>query len=127
MRHHDLDKLKTLKLANNIRLKAVFLSDEITAPGFGSPHIFFSKLRRLNLSNCGLQQAPNYLAELTHLTDLDLSNNAELTPIPRGICNLESLIPFNYDGVKDPVANDLDMFTLTRDKQIYLRQERYVI
>lgn len=123
MRHHDLDKLKTLKLGNNVELKAVFLYDEISVPGHGNCRIFFSKLRRLNLANCGLYSAPEYLAELQHLTDLDLSNNVDLT-IPRDICNLEALINFIYDGVKDPVVNDLNMFTLTRDKQIFLRQER---
>lgn len=123
MRHQDLDKLKTLKLANNLQLKTVFLSDEIVVPYCGNTHVFFSKLRRLNLSNCGLQDAPDHLADLQHLTDLDISNNVDIT-IPRGICNLESLVNFIYDGVKDPVVNDLNMFTLTRDKQIYLRQER---
>ena len=126
MRHHDLDKLKTLKLANNVELKEVFLSDELAASaasGYGSSHVFFSKLRRLNLANCGLDHAPNHLAELQHLTDLDLSNNEDLV-IPRDISNLEELVNFIYDGVKDPVVNELNMFTLTRDKQIYLRQER---
>ena len=123
MRHHDLDKLKTLKLANNIQLKEIFLSEEITVPGYGSTHVFFSKLRRLNLANCGLENAPNHLAELQNLTDLNISNNTDLT-IPRGICNLEALVNFSYDGIKDPLVNDLNVFTLTRDKQIYLRQER---
>ena len=126
MRHHDLDRLKTLKLGNNVELKNVFFSEEIIAPGYGNPRVFFSKLRRLNLANCGLESAPNHLAELQYLTDLDFSNNPELI-IPRGICNLEALVNFIYDGVKDPIVNELNMFTLTRDKQIYLRQERYVI
>ena len=126
MRHHDLDKLKTLKLTNNVELKEVFLSDELTpstASSYGNSRVFFSKLRRLNLSNCGLEHAPDYLAELQQLTDLDLSNNVDLI-IPRDISNLEELVNFIYDGVKDPVVDELNMFTLTRDKQIYLRQER---
>lgn len=123
MRHHDLDKLKTLKLANNVKLKTVFLSDEFSVPGYGNTRVFFSKLRRLNVANCGLEHAPDHLAQLQHLTDLDLSNNVDLT-IPRGICNLEALLNFSYSGVKDPIVSELDMFTLTRDKQIYLRQER---
>ena len=72
---------------------------------------------------CGLQDAPDHLADLQHLTDLDISNNVNIA-IPRGICNLESLVNFIYDGVKDPIVDELNMFTLTRDKQIYLRQER---
>ena len=123
MRHHDLDKLKTLKLANNVELKELFLSDELAASAASNSRVFFSKLRRLNLANCGLEHAPNHLAELQHLTDLDVSNNVELV-IPRDICNLEALVNFIYSGVKDPVINELNMFTLTRDKQIYLRQER---
>ena len=124
MRHQDLDKLKTLKLANNVHLQTVYLSDEIVVPNCcGNPHVFFSKLRRLNLANCGLLDAPDHLADLQHLTDLDISNNVNIT-IPRGICNLESLVNFIYDGVKDPIVDELNMFTLTRDKQIYLRQER---
>lgn len=123
MRHHDLDKLKHLKLADNVNLKAVYLSDEIAISGHGNHHVFFLKLRRLNLANCGLQNAPDHLAELQHLTDLDVSYNSDLV-IPRDICNLESLVTFNYDGVKDPIVSDLNMFTLTREKQIYLRQER---
>ena len=125
MRHGELSKLKFLKLANNINLKTLNIHDDHKYENDRGVRIFFPKLVRLNLANCGLKEAPKHLAELQKLTDLNLSNNRNLT-IPREACNLEFLINFDYDGVEDPVVDSLNMFTNTKEKQIFLREERYV-
>ena len=120
MVHKDLMNLHTLKLANNTDLKTVCISDETDQ---SSCHIFFPNLLRLDLSNCGLKQAPRYLEQLQKLTDLDISKNKDLH-IPDEIINLESLVTFVYDGIKDPIVNELNIFSLTRDKQLYLHDRK---
>jgi len=119
MRHKDVSKLRALNLANNFYLGTVNLHNDNQKE---NSYPFFPKLRKLNLANCSLQQAPN-LSELQDLVDLDISNNKLLT-IPREVRNLKDLFYFNYDGVQDPIANQLNMFTHTKEKQIYLREDR---
>ena len=120
MVHKDLMNLHTLKLANNTDLKTVCISDETDQ---SSCHIFFPNLLRLDLSNCGLKQAPRYLEQLQKLTDLDISKNKNLY-IPDEISNLESLVTFLYDDIEDPIVNELNIFSLTRDKQLYLHDRK---
>ncbi|XP_065917168.1 leucine-rich repeat serine/threonine-protein kinase 1-like isoform X2 [Dysidea avara] len=119
MRHKDLSKLRTLNLANNVNLITVNLHNDNQKE---NSYVFFPKLRKLNLTNCSLQMAPKYLSELKDLVDFNISNNKLLT-IPREIRNLKDLMYFNYDGVQDPIANELNMFTHTKEKQIYLRED----
>ena len=120
MVHKDLPNLHTLKLANNTDLRTVCISDETEQ---SSCHIFFPNLLRLDLSKCGLKQAPRYLEQLQKLTDLDISKNKDLY-IPDEIINLESLMSFVYDGIKDPIVNELNLFSLTRDKRLYLHERK---
>ena len=120
MCHVDLCNLRTLKLANNINLKRVRISDESE---LGDGHVFFPKLMILDLSNCGLQQSPCNLAELTCITDLNLSHNRDLT-IPLEVCSLENLVNFDYEGIKDLITNELNKFSQTLDKQLYLHETR---
>ena len=120
MRHSELSKLKYLKLANNINLRTLTVHDEHKSGGDASTTcIFFPKLVRLNISNCGLIKPPQFLSGLQQLTDLDISSNKDLS-IPHEICDLKHLINFNYDKVKDPIANTLNTFTLTREKRMFL-------
>ena len=126
MRHGELSKLKTLKLTNNMNLRTLSIHDEHNYVTGRGVRIFFPKLVRLNLANCGLKEAPKHLVELQKLTDLNLRHNRDLT-IPREVCNLENLVNFDYSGVEDPIVNSLNMFTNTKDKQIFLREERYAI
>ena len=118
MQHRDLCKLQTLTLANNVDLNSLKLSDDMLQD---DKHVFFPKLLRLNLTNCGLQQLPSNLVELQDLTDLNISHNKDLT-IPQGICNLENLVNFSYDGIKDSIVNELNKFTQTPEKLRYLHQ-----
>ena len=116
MVHKDLTHLHTLKLANNVDLRTVSFCDDAERHNC---HVFFPKLLRLDLSNCNLQQGPQYLGHLQNLTDLDISGNKDLY-IPNDIINLESLIKFTYDGIKDPIVDDLNFFTLTQEKLVCL-------
>ena len=118
MLHRDLSKLRILNLSNNFDLRNVHIHVENEK---GQHHILFPRLKKLYIADCGLQWAPSYLSELHDLTDLDVSNNKDL-PIPREICNLEHLVSFNHEGVQDPIVNQLSIFTMTRDMQIYLRE-----
>ena len=120
MLHKDLSKLRVLRLSNNFDLRNINIHIEDES---GHHHILFPRLKKLYIANCGLQQAPVYLSELQDLTDLDVSDNKDLL-IPREICNLAHLVSFNYEGVQDPIVNQLNIFSVTRDMQIYLREDR---
>jgi len=119
MLHKDLSKLRVLRLSNNFDLRNinVHVEDE------NGHHILFPRLKKLYIANCGLQRGPLYLSELQDLTDLDVSNNRDLL-IPREICNLAHLASLNYDGVQDPIVNQLNIFSVTREMQIYLREDK---
>ena len=123
VRHGELNKLRYLKLANNTNLRTLTIHDESKDGVDNGTYVFFPKLVRLNVSNCGLVQAPEYLAGLEYLTDLDISNNKNLS-IPHEICDLKHLINFNYDKVMDPIANTLNAFTLTREKRMFLNSQQ---
>ena len=118
MCHMDLRNLHTLKLANNIYLKHVRISDESI---LGDGHVFFPKLMILDLSNCGLQQSPRNLAGLQDITDLNLSHNSDLA-IPLEVHSLENLVNFDYEGIRDPITNELNKFSQALDKQLYLHE-----
>ena len=120
MKHSKLSKLTSLNLSGNDSLEAVDLH---SVDGKNkSVSLFFPKLRKLNLSNCNLQQPPEYLVKLTNLYSLNISNNNII--IPRQICNLDELKMFVYDGVKDPVALELDKFSTIKEKLMFLRQQK---
>ena len=121
MRHGELSKLKFLKLSGNVNLKTLSIHDEQKYGSGSDARVFFPNLFRLDLANCGLTTAPKCLAELKYLTDFDVSNNEYLT-IPREIGNLEHLVSFNYEGVKDPIVDCLNMCELTQEKLIFLRE-----
>ena len=120
MLHKDLCNLHNLKLANNVDLKMITLVGKTES---SECHIFFPNLLNLDLSNCGLRQAPCYLELLQKLTDLDISRNKDLY-IPNEIISLEHLVNFTYNDIKDPVVNELKLFTLTREKQVYLHERK---
>ena len=120
MSHKDLCRLQNLSLADNVDLKALRISDDAIAD---DSHVFFPRLQRLNLSNCGLQMVPHNLVQLGDITDLDLSHNKDLM-IPKVLSGLESLVSFNYDGIMDPIVNELSRFLLVRDKLLYLRESQ---
>ena len=121
MCHRDLSNLKTLKLANNLNLRTVYLSDEVAVSQ--KCHAFFPNLLRLDLSNCGLEKSICHLEHLKKLTDLDISRNKHLA-LPTEICNLENLINFTYDGLLDPIVKELNIFNVTQEKQLYLYERK---
>ena len=123
MTHKYLSSLHTLKLANNTNLRTVcFSEDEME---HSSCNNFFPNLLKLDLSNCGLKQAIHSLEQLQKLTDLDISKNKDLH-IPNEIVSLECLTTFNYDGIEDPIVNELELFTLTGDKRLCLHERKLV-
>jgi len=123
MSHRQLTQLKTLNLSDNTDLQNVVLHhDSLTASTAKTANLFFPKLGKLILRNCGLKQAPEYLGRMCRIHHLDISTN-EIT-VPREVYKLESLSTFDYNGVKDPVVNGLDKFTSVRDKQMFLMQEK---
>ena len=116
MDHKELCRLKILTLANNANLECLKISDE---SGMNNDHVFFPKLLKLDVSNCGLQCLPCNLVQLQSLISLNISNNKDLA-IPKEVCNLEKLADFNYDGIRDPIINELDRFTSTLEKRLHL-------
>ena len=120
MLHKDLCNLHDLKLANNVDLRTISLLDKKES---SNCHVFFPNLQKLDLSNCGLRQAPCYLEQLQNLTDLDISRNKDLY-IPNEIISLEHLLNFTYDGIKDPIVNELNSFTSIPEKLLYLHERK---
>lgn len=120
MKHNKLSKLKSLNLSGNDNLESIALHSVDSKNK--SVCLFFPKLRKLNLNNCNLQQSPEYLVKLTNLYSLNIGNND--IAIPRHICNLYDLKVLIYEGVKDPVALELDRFTTIKEKLMFLRQQK---
>ena len=121
MEHKELRLLNALRLSNNASLGSLTICEK----EMNTNHSFFPNLRRLYISNCNLKQAPEGLVDLQDLTELDISNNVQLK-IPHEICNLERLFSLNYNGVKDPIVNEMEMFDNIQDKLIMLQQEQLV-
>ena len=120
MKHNKLSKLKSLNLSGNSNLKNVVLySGGSTGK---SVNLLFPKLRKLNLNSCNLQQSPEHLVKLTELNSLNISNND--IKIPHHICNLNDLKVFVYEGVKDPIATELNKFNTIKEKQMFLRHQK---
>ena len=120
MKHNKLSKLTSLNLSGNDNLENIVLHSIDNKNK--SVCLFLPKLRKLNLNDCNLQQSPEYLVKLTNLYSLNIGNN-DIT-IPRHICNLYDLKVFIYEGVKDPVALELDRFATTKEKLMFLRQQK---
>ena len=120
MKHNKLLKLTSLNLSGNSNLKNVVLHS--TDSKSRSVNLFFPKLTKLNLNNCGLQQLPEHLVKLTDLYSLNISNND--IKIPQQICNLNYLKVFIYEGLKDPVVLELNRFSTIKEKQMFLRQQK---
>ena len=123
MRHSKLSKLRILNVSNNEELQKVVLYSENLSSGFSRDLLYFPKLTKLMISNCGLLQAPLFLDKLTKLYHLDISKNN--MKVPHDVCNLESLMTFIYDGLPDPIVANLDNFSSVKDKQIFLMQQKY--
>ena len=122
MRHNQLLQLRTLNLSDNEDLKHITISyDDLTASS-GAPCLFFPKLKKFMMKNCGLSQVPAYLSKMSRIYYLDVSKNK--MKVPREICTLRELCTFIYDDLPDPVVADLRKFTSAKDQQMFLLQEK---
>ena len=121
MRHKNLKNLRTLNLSDNKTLEKIILHyDDLTA--CNAACLFFPKLKKLTLNNCGLLHTPLRLGRMSRIYHLDIGNNK--MNVPREICNLAQLSTFIYNGLPDPVVADLSKFTSVKDQQIFLLQEK---
>ena len=121
MRHKNLKSLRTLNLSDNETLEKIILHyDDLTASN--TPCLFFPKIKKLTLNNCGLLHTPSRLGRMSRIYHLDIGNNK--MNVPREICNLAELSTFIYDGLPDPVVADLSKFTSVKEQQIFLLQEK---
>ena len=118
MEHKDLCFFSSLRLSNNTSLGSLTICEK-------DDRVFFPNLKKLYISNCNLKQTPERLVDLQELTDLDISYNAQLK-IPHEISNLEKLLSLNYNGVQDPIVDELEVFKNIKDKLIILQQEQLV-
>ena len=122
MRHKNLKNLRALNLSDNEALQNIVLHyDDLTA-SYDTVCMFFPKLTKLTLNNCGLLHTPLRLSRMSRIYHLDIGNNK--MNVPREICNLAQLSTFVYDGLPDPVVADLSKFTAVKDQQIFLLQEK---
>ena len=122
MRHTKLPKLRNLNLCNNKELQKITLHYPITiGNSFRRDFLYFPKLTKLVISNCGLQQAPDFLDRMDRIHHLDISKNH--MKVPHEVHNLESLTTFIYDGLPDPIVADLDNFGSVKEQQMFLMQK----
>ena len=121
MRHTKLSKLRTLNLCNNEKLKKITLNCPITTGSIRRDFLYFPKLTKLVISNCGLLQAPAFLDRMDRIYHLDISKNP--MEVPHEVHNLESLMTFIYDGLTDPIVADLDNFGSVKEQQMFLMQK----
>ena len=122
MRHKQLKHLRTLNLSDNEALQNVVFHYEDLTASTNAACLFFPKLKKLNLNNCGLLHTPLRLSRMSRIYHLDIGNNK--MNVPREICNLTELSTFVYHGLPDPVVADLSKFTSVKDQQIFLLQEK---
>ena len=124
VRHNQLPQLGSLNLSDNKTLKDIVLFYEDLKASSGPTYLFFPKLKKLMIKNCGLTRAPAHLSKMNKIYYLDVSYND--IKVPREICSLRDLCTFNYDGLPDPVVADLRKFKSLKDQQMFLMQEKYV-
>lgn len=122
MRHSQLLQLSTLNLSDNEAIKDIVISYEDLTASSGAHSLFFPRLKKFIMKNCGLSKAPEYLSKMSRIYYLDVSYNN--MKVPREICGLKDLCTFCYDGLPDPVVADLRKFALTKDQQMFLLQEK---
>jgi len=122
MHHKYLTNFRALNLSNNENLQSVVLHYNDLTVSSDTTCLFFPKLKKLTLNNCGLLHIPLHLSRMRRIYHLDISNNK--MNVPREVCNLAELSTFIYDGLPDPVVADLSKFTSVKDQQIFLLQEK---
>ena len=125
MRHSQLTQLGTLNLSDNENLRDVVVFYDDLSASSGPTHLFFPKLKKFVIKNCGLTKAPTHLSKMNRIYYLDVSDNE--MKVPREICGLGDLCTFVYDGLSDPVVADLRKFNSLKDQQMFLLQEKYVL
>ena len=121
-RHNQLLQLTTLNLSDNQDLQHIVISYDDLNTSSGTPCLFFPKLKKFIMKNCGLLQIPAYLNKMSRIYYLDISKNN--MKVPREVCALRDLCTFIYDELPDPVVADLRKFTSAKDQQMFLLQEK---
>ena len=120
MNHRSLNNLSNINCSHN-ELKEISLTDK-------EQNLFFPKLFSLNLSYNQFIQLPMELYRFTELKLLTISNNPNVTQIPRDIGYINSLIEFEYNNVADPLVGTLNGIPSIPEKLTYLRsmKQRYL-
>lgn len=122
VRHNQLLQLTTVNLSDNEDLQHITISCDDLNSSSGTTCLFFPKLKKFIMKNCGLSQIPVHLNKMNRIYYLDISKNK--MKVPREICALRDLCTFIYDELPDPVVADLRKFTSAKDQQMFLLQEK---
>jgi len=119
MCHKSLCNLGNLNCSHN-ELKQISLIDV-------DQRLFFPKLFSLNMSYNQFVDLPMELYRFTELKLLNISNNPNVTHIPRDIGYITNLIEFELNNMADPLVGTLNSLSSIPDKLTYLRsmQQRY--
>lgn len=121
MNHKSLCNLGNLNCSHN-ELKEITFFDK-------DQRLFFPKLFSLNISYNQFIFLPVELYQFGELKLLNISNNPNVTHIPRDIGYINGLIEFDYNNVADPLAGTLNSISTIPDKLTYLRsmERRYLL
>jgi len=121
MDHRCLPNLGSLNCSNN-KLEQIVLIDE-------EKNLLFPKLFALNLSCNKFSELPMQLYRFRDLKILSIGNNPNVKQIPLDTGYITGLIEFDYDGISDPVIDDLNAIPHIAERLGYLRairQKRYI-
>ena len=123
MRHSKLAHLEYLNLSNNANLAKVILNNASVSQGDSAKvvELFFPKLKKLFLNNCGLMQCPAHLDKMPEICSLHIGDNK--CRIPLEISKLERLFNFAYEGLTDPLVSVLNQLQTVEEKKKILTEK----
>lgn len=85
------------------------------------PGLLYPKLQALKISDNSLVRFPVNVHRLTKLRELVVNGNERITEIPNGLHRLTSLFTFRFDGIRDPIVQELAQYKNTAEVLYHLK------
>ena len=130
MRHENLASLKFLYLSNN-RLQEFQIEYEQPNMDFSqaetdndpptTPRLLFPRLQGLRVSHNRLVELPENICKLVKLCELQFDGNTGIEKLPPKLYELTSLFTLKYEGISDPIVQELRNFKGAPEILYYLK------